>query len=80
VEKLTRPEELRAAVVERAERGVDVIKVMATGGGITPGNARPTSRSTILTSGLPQVQGRVWPCCAVVRDGQDRDRRAGKLS
>jgi len=31
------PEELAAAVTERAARGVDVIKVMATGGVITPG-------------------------------------------
>jgi imidazolonepropionase-like amidohydrolase len=31
------PEELAAAVAERAARGVDVIKVMATGGVITPG-------------------------------------------
>src|SRR5262252_3681895 len=31
------PEELAAAVAERAARGVDVIKVMATGGIITPG-------------------------------------------
>ncbi|MFD9962067.1 amidohydrolase family protein [Amycolatopsis sp. NPDC058986] len=33
------PEELRAAVAERVDRGVDVVKVMATGGGITPGSA-----------------------------------------
>lgn len=38
------PAELRAAVVERAERGVDVIKVMATGGGITPGSAAHESQ------------------------------------
>ncbi|MGH3647119.1 MAG: amidohydrolase family protein, partial [Micromonosporaceae bacterium] len=31
------PEQLRAAVAERADRGVDVIKVMATGGEMTPG-------------------------------------------
>src|SRR5262245_25488776 len=31
------PEELAAAVTQRAARGVDVIKVMATGGVITPG-------------------------------------------
>ncbi|MGY1725713.1 amidohydrolase family protein [Geodermatophilus sp. SYSU D01062] len=31
------PEQLRAAVAERAERGVDVVKVMASGGGTTPG-------------------------------------------
>lgn len=30
-------DELRAAVVERSERGCDVVKVMATGGVITPG-------------------------------------------
>ncbi len=30
-------DELRAAVAERAERGVDVVKVMASGGGMTPG-------------------------------------------
>ncbi|WP_231960645.1 metal-dependent hydrolase family protein [Amycolatopsis thermoflava] len=28
---------LRAAVAERAERGVDIVKVMASGGGMTPG-------------------------------------------
>ncbi|MGA5131653.1 amidohydrolase family protein [Streptomyces olivoreticuli] len=31
-------EGVRAAVRERAERGVDVVKVMVTGGGITPGS------------------------------------------
>ena len=31
------PEQLRAAVRERAERGVDVVKVMGAGGGTTPG-------------------------------------------
>src|SRR5215813_3184961 len=31
------PQELAAAVAERAARGVDVVKVMATGGVITPG-------------------------------------------
>lgn len=31
------PDELRAAVFERSERGCDVVKVMATGGVITPG-------------------------------------------
>ncbi|MGY1616735.1 amidohydrolase family protein [Geodermatophilus sp. SYSU D00691] len=31
------PEQLRAAVAERAARGVDVVKVMASGGGTTPG-------------------------------------------
>ncbi|NIH82156.1 amidohydrolase family protein [Amycolatopsis viridis] len=31
------PDALRAAVAERAERGVDVVKVMASGGGMTPG-------------------------------------------
>ncbi|TCO52650.1 metal-dependent hydrolase family protein [Actinocrispum wychmicini] len=30
--------DLRAAVAERARRGVDVIKVMATGGNVTPGS------------------------------------------
>lgn len=32
------PSQLRAAVAERAEKGVDAIKVMATGGGLTPGS------------------------------------------
>lgn len=41
------PVELRAAVVERAERGVDVIKMMATGGGITPGSAPHESQYTL---------------------------------
>ncbi|WP_229686247.1 metal-dependent hydrolase family protein [Longimycelium tulufanense] len=35
---------LRAAVAERITRGVDVIKVMATGGGITPGSAADESQ------------------------------------
>ncbi len=33
-------EELRRAVAERVERGVDVVKVMATGGEVTPGGKR----------------------------------------
>lgn len=33
----TGPEELRRAVDERAERNVDVIKIMASGGALTPG-------------------------------------------
>ena len=33
----TGPKELRAAVRERAERGVDVVKIMASGGFLTPG-------------------------------------------
>ncbi len=32
------PSQLRAAVAKRAELGVDAIKVMATGGGLTPGS------------------------------------------
>lgn len=35
-------EELRAAVAEHAERGVDVIKVMASGGFLTPGSEPET--------------------------------------
>lgn len=31
------PAQLRSAVAERAERGVDVVKVMASGGALTPG-------------------------------------------
>lgn len=38
------PDELAAAVAERAERGVDVIKVMATGGNMTP-TSRPPEES-----------------------------------
>jgi imidazolonepropionase-like amidohydrolase len=34
----TAPEELASAVARRAERGVDVIKVMVSGGNITPGS------------------------------------------
>jgi len=34
-------DELRAAVHERADRGVDVVKVMATGGEMTPAGKRP---------------------------------------
>lgn len=33
----SQPRELRAAVRERAERGADVVKVMASGGAMTPG-------------------------------------------
>ena len=35
------PDDLRLAVRERAERGVDVIKLMATGGNLTPEGAGP---------------------------------------
>lgn len=38
------PDELRAAVREHLERGVDVVKVMATGGEVTPG-CRPSYAS-----------------------------------
>ncbi len=34
----TRPDAVRAAVHERADRGVDVIKVMISGGNVTPGS------------------------------------------
>jgi len=40
------PQALRAAVRERAERGVDVIKVMASGGTMTPGTRQETSQFT----------------------------------
>ena len=38
------PAKVRAAVAERADRGVDAIKVMATGGGLTPGSRRTESQ------------------------------------
>ncbi len=38
---------LRAAVRERAERGVDVIKVMASGGELTPGTHSHTAQYTV---------------------------------
>lgn len=38
------PEQLRAAVFDRVDRAVDVIKVMATGGGITAGSAQHESQ------------------------------------
>lgn len=38
------PRGLRAAVRERAERGVDVIKVMASGGNVTPGSLAHASQ------------------------------------
>ncbi|MCW6007598.1 amidohydrolase family protein [Micromonospora sp. CPCC 205371] len=37
-------EGIRAAVRERAERGVDVIKIMATGGELTPGSRADTAQ------------------------------------
>jgi len=40
------PQALRAAVRERAARGVDVIKVMASGGTMTPGTRQETSQFT----------------------------------
>jgi imidazolonepropionase-like amidohydrolase len=40
------PAALRAAVRERAERGVDVIKVMASGGTMTPGTRQEESQFT----------------------------------
>ncbi|MFI5783163.1 amidohydrolase family protein [Nocardia sp. NPDC051570] len=38
---------VRAAVAERLSRGVDVVKVMATGGGITPGSDPHLSQYTV---------------------------------
>jgi imidazolonepropionase-like amidohydrolase len=40
------PEALRAAVRERADRGVDVIKVMASGGTMTPGTRQEDAQFT----------------------------------
>jgi imidazolonepropionase-like amidohydrolase len=40
------PQALRAAVRERAERGVDIIKVMASGGTMTPGTRQEVSQFT----------------------------------
>jgi len=40
------PDALRAAVRERAERGVDVIKVMASGGTMTPGTRQEVAQFT----------------------------------
>lgn len=40
------PEALRAAVRERADRGVDVIKVMASGGTMTPGTRQEVAQFT----------------------------------
>jgi imidazolonepropionase-like amidohydrolase len=40
------PQALRAAVRERAERGVDIIKVMASGGTMTPGTRQEESQFT----------------------------------
>ena len=40
------PEDLRAAVRERAGRGVDVIKVMASGGTMTPGTRQEVAQFT----------------------------------
>jgi imidazolonepropionase-like amidohydrolase len=38
------PQALRAAVRERAERGVDIVKVMASGGTLTPGTRNEASQ------------------------------------
>jgi imidazolonepropionase-like amidohydrolase len=40
------PQGLRAAVRERADRGVDIIKVMASGGTMTPGTRQEVSQFT----------------------------------
>ncbi|BEL06274.1 amidohydrolase family protein [Actinoplanes sichuanensis] len=40
------PQALRAAVRERADRGTDVIKIMASGGTMTPGTRQETSQFT----------------------------------
>jgi imidazolonepropionase-like amidohydrolase len=40
------PQALRAAVRERADRGVDIIKVMASGGTMTPGTRQEESQFT----------------------------------
>jgi imidazolonepropionase-like amidohydrolase len=40
------PQALRAAVRERADRGVDIIKVMASGGTMTPGTRQEISQFT----------------------------------
>lgn len=40
------PEAMRAAVRERADRGIDVIKVMASGGTMTPGTRQEISQFT----------------------------------
>jgi imidazolonepropionase-like amidohydrolase len=40
------PEALRAAVRERADRGVDVVKVMASGGTMTPGTRQEVAQFT----------------------------------
>ncbi|MDG6105104.1 amidohydrolase family protein [Dactylosporangium aurantiacum] len=40
------PEALRAAVRERADRGVDIIKVMASGGTMTPGTRQEIAQFT----------------------------------
>jgi imidazolonepropionase-like amidohydrolase len=40
------PQALRAAVRERADRGVDIIKVMASGGTMTPGTRQEVSQFT----------------------------------
>lgn len=40
------PEALRAAVRERADRGVDIIKVMASGGTMTPGTRQEVAQFT----------------------------------
>ncbi|MGW4943384.1 amidohydrolase family protein [Actinoplanes sp. NPDC004185] len=40
------PEALRAAVRERADRGVDVVKVMASGGTMTPGTRQEDAQFT----------------------------------
>ncbi|MFC0437137.1 amidohydrolase family protein [Kutzneria buriramensis] len=47
----TPPDRLAHAVADRVARGVDVIKVMATGGGITPGSAPHESQY-----GLPELR------------------------
>lgn len=45
---------IRAAVRERAERGCDVVKIMASGGSLTPGSSQETAQF-----GLPELRAAV---------------------
>jgi hypothetical protein len=45
---------IRAAVREHADRGVDVVKIMASGGNLTPGSRPEVSQ---FSAGNPQPQG-----------------------
>jgi len=66
------PAELRAAVAERADRGVDAIKIMATGGGLTEGSLphEPQFDLAALTVVVDEAHRRGLPVAAHAHAGR----------